>query len=272
MNTGDSIKVAGTSLYVGDTGETSLEPVVCLHSLFLDSRMFDDLVEAAAGDFRMIRPDFRGQGRSSGTDSDVVTMEQCAGDIAAVLDRLGIAQSHIVVSSMGGDVGVRLAAYRPDLVKSMIFLGSSARAEPADQVDAYLAWIADVTRQGFTGERLDFLVQIMFGQSTRDSSEMKETVSFWTERMAQLSPTMGPAMTGVALRGDATDLLSNLRVPTLVISGEECPVRPPSWARELADGLHDTDLVMLPAVGHSPLIERPQIVIPKVLDFLRAQR
>ncbi|MCQ8829014.1 alpha/beta fold hydrolase [Streptomyces malaysiensis] len=253
-----------------DTGEASLEPVVCLHSLFLDNRMFDGFAEAAAGAVRLIRPDFRGQGRSAGTERDAVTMEQCAGDITALLDRLGVSRAHLLVSSMGGDVAVRLAAYRPDLVKSIIFLGSSARPEPADKLDAYMTWIEDVTRNGFTGERLDFLVQVMFGASTRASSEMRETVAFWTDRLAELSPALRPAMAGVALRGSATNLLSDVRVPTLVISGEECPARPPEWAKELAHGLPDSELVMVPAVGHSPLLERPDFVIPKVLDFLRA--
>ncbi|MFC8248130.1 alpha/beta fold hydrolase [Streptomyces chartreusis] len=270
MSTAGTVQVAGTSLHVDDTGEASLEPVVCLHSLFLDHRMFDGLVEAAAGSFRLIRPDFRGQGRSAGTDGDAVTMEQCAGDIAALLDRLGVSQAHLVMSSMGGDVGARLAAYRPDLVKSVVFIGSSVRSEPAEAVDAYMSWIDDVTRNGFTGERLEFLVQVMFGESTRASDQMKETVAHWTDRLARLSSTLRPAMVGVALRGDATGLLGAVRAPALIISGEECPVRPRPWAEELAHGLANSELVMVPAVGHSPLLERPDFVIPKVLDFLRA--
>jgi 3-oxoadipate enol-lactonase len=272
MNAADTIRVAGTALHVDDTGEESLEPVVCLHSLFVDNRMFDGFVEAAQGAFRLIRPDFRGQGRSAEADRDVVTVEQCAGDIAALLDRLGVSQAHLLVSSMGGDVGARLAAYRPDLVKSMVFLGSSVRAEPADKLDAYMAWADDVAANGFKEERLDFVVQVMFGESTRASDAMKETVALWTDRMAELTGSLKPAMAGVILRSDATKLLSDVRVPTLVISGEECPVRPPEWAQELASGLPTSELLMLPAVGHSPLLERPDFVIPRVLEFFRAQR
>lgn len=271
MSTAGTVQVAGTSLHVDDTGEESLDAVVCLHSLFLDNRMFDGLVEAAAGSFRLIRPDFRGQGRSAGADgAEVITMEQCAGDIAALLDRLGVSRAHVVMSSMGGDVGVRLAAYRPDLVKSLVFVGSSVRSESAEAVDAYMTWIEDVTRNGFTGERLEFLQQVMLGESTRTSEEMKETVAFWTDRLAQLSSALRPAMVGVALRGDATGLLSEVRAPALVISGEECPVRPKPWAEELAEGLPGSELVMVPAVGHSPLLERPDFVTAKVLDFLKA--
>ena len=272
MNASDTIRVAGTSLHVDDTGEESLEPVVCLHSLFVDNRMFDGFVEAARGTFRLIRPDFRGQGRSAPADRDVVTMEQCAGDIAALLDALGVSRAHLLVSSMGGDVGVRLAAYRPDLVRSMVFLGSSVRSEPADKLDAYMAWADDVTANGFKDERLDFVVQVMFGASTRASDAMKETVALWTDRLAGLTSSLKPAMAGVILRGDGTRLLPDVQVPALVISGEECPVRPPEWARELADGLPDSALQMLPAVGHSPLLERPDQVIPRVLDFFRTQR
>ena len=127
MSTENIVAAAGSAFYVVDTGEKDLVPVVCLHSLFLDNRQFEGFTEAARGRYRVVRPDFRGQGQSAAADRDVITMERNAGEMAAVVDALGITRAHFVVSSMGGDVGARLAAYRPDLVRTMVFTGSSAR-------------------------------------------------------------------------------------------------------------------------------------------------
>ena len=101
-------------LFVADTGEVDLPVVVCLHSLFIDHTMFDELVAAAAGRFRMVRPDFRGQGANPDA-TELVTMDQCADDILDLLDRLGLERVHVVAQSMGGDVAVRVAARRPEV-------------------------------------------------------------------------------------------------------------------------------------------------------------
>ena len=120
MSTEKIVAAAGSAFHVVDTGETDLVPVVCLHSLFLDNRQFEGFTEAARGRYRVIRPDFRGQGRSAPADRDVITMERNAGEMAAVVDALGITHAHFVVSSMGGDVGARVAAYRPDLLLPIV--------------------------------------------------------------------------------------------------------------------------------------------------------
>lgn len=265
-----TVHAAGSTFHVEDSGEADLPLVVCLHSLFLDHRMFDGLVAAGAGRFRFVRPEFRGQGASAAARTDEVTMEQAAGDTAAVLDAMGLSDVQVVASSMGGDVAARLAAYRPDLVSSLVMLGSSVRAEPADKVDEYSAWATDCAERGFDGERLAFLQQVMLGASTLGDPQKKDVVDLWTGRMAELTATLLPPMLGVMRRKDATGLLPAVDVPALVISGEECPVRPPDWAAELADGLPQSELVMVPACGHSPLLEQPDSVTPRVLDFLAA--
>lgn len=270
MDSSTTVRAAGTSLHVDDTGEPDLRPIVCLHSLFFDNRMFDQFTQAAAGKFRVIRPEYRSQGRSAPADGDIVTVEQCAGDIAALMDSLQVSHAHLLATSMGGDVGLRIAVNRPDLVRSMALLGSSARAEPTDKLDAYMALADEFGEHGFTGERLTFMLQVMFGASTLNDPAMKGTVELWRKRMAELPSSLKPAMAGVIKRRDATAMLPDVCVPALVISGEECPVRPPEWARGLADGLPDSELVMLPKVGHTPILEEPDVVIPRVLEFFTA--
>jgi len=264
-----SVEAAGSRFHVDDSGGDGV-PIVALHSLFLDSRMFDDFTSAARGDFRVVRPDFRGQGRSAPAAGAVVTIEQNAGDVASVLDRIGIARAHILASSMGGDVAIRLATMRPDLVRSLAFVGSSARAEPPEQLDALRAWVDETAQQGFTAERLDFVVQIMFGETTRTDPAKRDMVEKWRALFAELTPSLTPAMLGVVARHDGVPLLADIDAPALVVSGEECPVRPPEWARELADGLPRAELVMLPEVGHSPLLEAPMVTTERVLTFFRS--
>ncbi len=269
MSTARRITAAGGEFHVDDTGELDLVPVVCFHSLFLDNRQMDEFTKAAAGQFRVIRPEYRGQGRSCAANSDIVTVEQDAGEMTAVLDVMGITNAHFLSSSMGGDVGLRVAANRPDLVRSMVITGSSARAEPADQLAEFRVWVDDVGQRGFVDDVLDTTVKIMFGKTTLADPSKADVVQLWTDRIAALPTSLKPAMAGVIERGSVIPQLAHITVPCLVISGEECIARPPEWAHELADGLPNSELWMMSGIGHSPLLEAPEIVNPRILEFFR---
>lgn len=267
MTNAHRVPVGDGEIHVDDTGERDLVPVVCLHSLFLDNRQFDVFTEDARGRFRVIRPDFRGQGRSSGATREIITVESCAGDIQAVLDKLGVTRAHFLMSSMGGDVGLRVAANRPDIVRSLVITGSSARAEPPDQLVEFLKWVDDVGERGFVDDVLTTTMRIMLGETTLADPDRRDVVELWTNRIASLTPDLKPAMAGVIRRESALGLLEHITAPSFVISGEECIARPPDWAGELADGLPNSELWMMEKIGHSPLMEAPEVVNPRILDF-----
>jgi 3-oxoadipate enol-lactonase len=257
-------------LFVADTGEADLSVVVCLHSLFLDHTMFDDLVAAATGRFRMVRPDFRGQGASPAA-TGTVTMDDCADDIIAVIDRLGVERVHVVAQSMGGDVAVRVAARRPATVDRMVLLGSSAREEPPEHLDAFRPIADQVARRGITGDLVDITTQIMFGQTMREDPDRVGDITRWRAHFAALPPGLAHAIRGVIERPSAVELLPSITARTLVVSGAEDEVRPPEWSQELVDGIPRADLWTLPTTGHSVILEQPAVVIDRVLTFLSGE-
>ncbi|WP_395400423.1 alpha/beta fold hydrolase [Arthrobacter sp. UC242_113] len=261
------VQVRDTHLFVDDTGEADLPVILCLHSLFLDSRMFDGLVEAAAGKYRIIRPEFRGQGRSDLDDADVITMDENAEDILALIDTMGLTDIHLVVQSMGGDVGVRVAARRPELFRKMVMAGSSARGETHKE---YVDWTERASVHGFVGEVLEETMGIMFGATCLADPDRTAMVSLWRDRINAVPRRLRPAMMGVMTRESALDLLPKIDFPVLIFSGTEDNARPPAWAQEVADGLPHSELVIFDRVGHSPTLEIPEIVYPRLLEFFQS--
>jgi pimeloyl-ACP methyl ester carboxylesterase len=262
-----TIKVNGTELFVRDTGEPDLPVVLALHSLFLDGRMFEGFKDAAAGRYRVIRPDFRGQGRSAAAEGDFIHLDTVTADVVALADALGLKQVHLLVQSMGGDVAFRLAVARPSLIKSMVVLGSSACSEPADQLVVFRAWVDDVGRQGFVGEVLRETMEIMFGATTRANSEKQDILKLWESRIAEVPATLRPAMAGVIERGTAVHLLPQIGVPVFIVSGEEDKPRPVPWQDEMAEHLPNATLWRLEKIGHSPILEAPDTVLPRLFQF-----
>lgn len=254
-------------LFVADSGEADLPVMLCLHSLFIDHTMFEELAAAAAGRFRVVRPDFRGQGRNPDA-TGIVTMDQCADDIVELVDRLKLGTVHIVSQSMGGDVAVRVAARRPEQVERMVLLGSSAREEPAEHLEAFRPIADEVARRGFVDELLDTTTQIMFGETCRNDPARAHVVDRWRAHFAGLSKGLAAPIRGVVERPSAVDLLPSIKAKTLVVSGGEDAARPPAWSAELVAGIPDAELWSLPTTGHSVILESPDVVIPRVIAFL----
>ncbi|MEV4380050.1 alpha/beta hydrolase [Streptosporangium sp. NPDC049644] len=251
-----------------DTGESQLSPVLCLHSLFLDPRAFDGLVAAGAGRFRFIAPEFPGQaGRLNEVDA-TVTMDQCTDDVLALVDRLGLTSVSIVGQSMGGDVAVRIAARRSDLVGRLVLMGSSARAETGENVDLFGALVDRFEREGFTPEIVDFVKGILFAATVLNDPARSDIHETWTKRLGELSPRLAHAARGVVQRESALALLPLITARTLIISGTQDQARPPAWSDEMFEAIPNAELWRIKTAGHSPCLEDPDAVIPRILEFL----
>src|SRR3954447_15414371 len=119
-----TVEVNGTRLFYVDTGPgTSGETVVFSHGLLWGTELFEAQIAALRGTYRCIAWDHRGQGQS---DPDLtredIGIELVWQDAVELIQKLGVAPVHFVGLSMGGFVGMRMAARRPDLVKSLMLL------------------------------------------------------------------------------------------------------------------------------------------------------
>jgi len=263
------LKAAGSEFFIREDGPEDAPIIFGLHSLFLNGSMFDGFVEAASAEFRIIRPDFRGQGQSAPANSGIVTMDDCAEDMSALIDVLGIRTCQLLAQSMGGDVAFRLALLRPDVVSSIVVLGSSACSEPEEQLAEFREWVAGVERQGFTGDVLDYTTRIMLGESCRADVSRKHVLDWMTVQLQSLDETLLPAMRGVVERPSIVSELPRIEVPVLIVSGLEDMPRPPEWSEEMHRGLPNSKLLSLDKVGHSPILEVPGLVVPRLMEFYR---
>lgn len=121
-------RVNGTELYYEDSC-SSFEPIVFSHALLLDSSLFYPQAELLSDHFRCISYDHRGQGKSAEHSSNAISIDLLTDDLIALIRELNLGKVHFCGLSMGGFVGIKLAARCPELVKSLILIGSSAEAE-----------------------------------------------------------------------------------------------------------------------------------------------
>ena len=260
------LDVNGTQLYYEDSGGDG-EPILFSHGLLWSTELFAPQVEALRGRFRCIAYDHRGQGRSAKPPGRSVEIETVYEDAVALIARLGLAPCHFVGLSMGGFVGMRLAARRPELLRSLALLETSADPEPPQNAPRYRA-LATVAR--FLGLRLvaGRVMPIMFGKSfLTDPARVAERAA-WRKRLLQNERSIYRAVNGVIDRKAVSQELYRIRSPTLVLVGEEDVATVPAKAEAIHARIAGSRLVRLPRGGHSSTVEEPELVNAALSAFL----
>jgi 3-oxoadipate enol-lactonase len=129
-----AIPVAGGEVWAEDTGGDGL-PLVLMHPGWGDSAIWDPVIGRLAARYRVIRYDARGYGRSP---APVAPYTQ-SGDLAAVLDHLGLGRAALVAHSGSGGPAICLALDQPDRVSALILVAPGAEDYPWPRDDPYVA-------------------------------------------------------------------------------------------------------------------------------------
>ena len=257
------LNVNGTTLHVEDSGGSG-PPVLFSHGLLWSTRLFDDQVASLRGRYRCVAYDHRGQGRSAVPPGRSIPIEVLFHDAVALIGALGLAPCHFVGLSMGGFVGMRLAARRPEMVRSLTLMETSAGPAPAAHVPRYQRLnLAARTRgvRAVTGP----VMPILFGQTGLADPRR---VAAWRRELLRNRRSVYKAVNGVLERAPVLDELRHVRAPTLVIVGEEDVATPPARAVEIAGHIDGARLLRIPAAGHSSPVEQPEAVTAALRGFL----
>lgn len=260
------LEVPGTTLYYEDSGGPG-PAVVFSHGLLWSHRMFAAQVAHLAPRRRCIGYDHRGQGQSAPATEASVSIETCAEDAAALIERLGVGPCDFVGLSMGGFVGMRLAARRPELIRRLVLLETSADAEPPENVPRYRR-LALVARTLGLRPVATPVMRIMFGRTIREDPRRRGQLAHWRQELLRNRRDIVRAVYGVIERAPVYDELPNIRAPTLVVVGEDDTATVPAKAERIAARIPGARLVRVPGAGHSSCIEEPARINTLLEEFL----
>jgi 3-oxoadipate enol-lactonase len=242
-------------------------PVVTLtHPLGVTLALWDDHVRSLARQYRVLRYDVRGHG-----DSEIpmgpYTLDQMADDLFALLDSLGVAQTHFVGVSMGGLIGMTAALAQPQRIRSLALCDTTA-CYGAGMRPMWEDRIGVAETEGMTAALVDRTMAIWFTDAFR--TRRPEAV----ERIAALLRKTDPRGYAAAIRAigfvDLTERIGAIRCPTLVVVGEQDPGTPPAMARVIHERIEGSELLVLPGAMHCAVVEDADHFLPVLLRFLPA--
>lgn len=254
----------GDLFYQLDGPETA--PVLTLsNSLGTDSGMWDAQIPAFTEQFRVLRYDTRGHGRSLVSDGPY-TIEQNGRDVLALLDALGIQQTHFCGLSMGGLIGQWLMLNAPQRLDRVVLCNTAAKIASAEvwnpRIDTVLR---DGSAAMLTLREATLSRWFTAGYVATAPDEVTRTVN-----MLANTPPKGYAANCAAVRdADFREQIVAARSPLLVVCGDKDPVTSVAEGRFIAESVRGAQLVMLSA-AHLSNVEADLAFTTNVLSYLKA--
>jgi pimeloyl-ACP methyl ester carboxylesterase len=230
----------------------------------------DEVCELIAVEgFRVIRFDNRDAGRSTvladaptGTvpralegevPAGAYSLSDMAGDAAGLLDALGIDAAHIVGTSLGGMVAQTLAIEHPERVLSLASImsttGDRSVGEASQAGIEALTSVAPPERDGYVTTLLESRRKIGSPGFPFDEERSRRIAERSFDRGFHPKGTVRQTI-AIILSGDRTERLAEIKVPTVVIHGEDDPLIGVSGGRATAAAIPGSRLVVIPGMGH----------------------
>ncbi len=257
------ISICGITIGYDEKGSGA--PLVLVHGHPFNRSMWSDQVETFASTFRVIVPDLRGYGETTVTPGKV-TMEDMAGDLAALLDALAIDRVILGGLSMGGQIVFEFYRQFPSRVRALLLADTQPQAETEQGRIARYTTAQRVLDHGMAPLADESLPKLLAAQTFAEHPDVVDKVR---QMIIGTNPEgAAAAMRGRAERRDYTALLSEITVPTLIVVGSEDVYTPVSDAELMHRKIAGSRLVVFEGVGHMPNMERPSEFNATLKQFL----
>ncbi|MCC9063723.1 alpha/beta fold hydrolase [Flavobacterium piscisymbiosum] len=253
-------QVNNIKLHVVDEGNQS--PVLLfLHFWGGSSRTWTEVAQLLADRYRTVRYDHRGWGESDKPESgyDIKTL---ASDAIELIKQLQLDNYILVGHSMGGKVAQYIAAQKPDGLQKLILVAPSPASPTIFPQEAREQMLRAYT----TEEGINITIDQVFQAGNIDAQIRERTI----EDITKHSTASREGWPNFAMLEDVSKGLDNIKVPTLIIAGENDVIDSPKrLEQEVKDKIPGSSLVIIPKAGHLLMLQSPELVASHIDTFVK---
>jgi len=263
--------VNGTRLFWELNGHSG-EPIVLVHGSWVDHHMWDKVVPALAQSHRVLTYDRRGHSQSE-RPAGPYSIRREVEDLAELIEKTRLVPAHIVGTSSGGLIALRLAAERPEMFRSLIVneppcLLSDQSDEIAKVVNAQIAEVVTLLAAGRMEQAVrHFVDSIVFGPGAWEQLPLEVR-----QVAVGNAPTFLDEMRDPEFFAIDSGRLKTFPHPALVMEGERSPPFLRASAHMAAAALPQAERKTFSGAGHEPEDSHPELYVAVVRDYLAVKR
>jgi pimeloyl-ACP methyl ester carboxylesterase len=237
-------------------------PILLVHAFPLAGAMWTAQMNMLESHYQVLIPDLRGFGQSS-VPTTPSTMPLMADDLYRLLVHLDLKKVVVVGLSMGGYIAFELLRRYPHVVHALVLADTRATSD-SPEAQAARETNARIAETQGAAAIADLMIPRLLAPNADPAvvAQVREMI------LATAPAGIAAALRGMAVRADATDLLPHIRVPTLLIGGEQDQLTPPVVMQDLQQAIDGSSLTIVPRAGHLPNLEQAEVFNTALLKFL----
>ncbi|MFP3606075.1 alpha/beta fold hydrolase [Paraburkholderia sp. SIMBA_053] len=255
--------MASSKLNIVKGGPTEGSMVVLIHAVGLDLTYWDRQIEALTAHHHIVALDLPGHGRSARIrhNGSIVDL---ARDVAMVIDELGSRPVHVVGHSFGGMVAQELAISYPDHVRSLTLAATAASF--SEEAREYMrSHGSAVSAQGMSAA----IPSLPLSLAERTANRRPDLLERLTRTILAMEPEVYAAAWREIASFDASERLSSIRCPTLLLVGDEDRNTPPDASTLLARDIAGAAMVVIDGASHMLPMEASERFNDELTSFLQ---
>ena len=261
------VKANGITLNYEQQGNG--EPLILIPYLSADNTCYAFQVAEYAKHFTCISVDLRGTGESDKPDGDLST-ELYADDIAALMQALGIARAHITGLSLGGSIGMWLAAKHPDKVKTLSVHGGWTRSDP------YIKTVVESWKELAKAYNnvTELVIRGIFPwcftpKLYAQKYDYIQSLADYVRSRPPLTVDGFLRQADAVIAHDVESQLTRITAPAQITFGRHDQVTSMRFAELLQSGIKNSELLIFETASHAPIYEVVEEFNQKTLEFLQ---
>ena len=240
-------------------------PIVLIHGFPFSSEMWKPQIDFLKTKYRVIAYDIRGHGNSDDGDGQY-TIEFFIDDLIALLDHLKIQKATLCGLSMGGYIALRAIERNPERIASLILCDTGPQADSNEVKIRRATNIKSVKANGVKTFAENFVKAVFATSSLKSKPFEVEAIRKTIEANSEVG--ICGTLLALASRTDTTDSLDVIRVPTLIMVGEEDKVTPPKLSELMDSKISGSFIHVLKNAGHLSNLENPEDFNKHLDEFL----
>lgn len=242
------------------------KPVVFIHGFIFDSSLWDHQVPALENDYKIILPDLRGFGESTGCDG-MVTLESYVDDILGLIKELNLEKPVIAGLSMGGYVALRLAEREPGIPGALILFDTRATSDTDEAKIKRASGVRVIKAGGLRMYATALMESVFYDEFKRNKPE--EFRGFIERGSSIKNEGAVGALLAMMGRTNTAGFLESTDIPVLALCGEYDTLTPPAEMTEMMRNVKNGQLQIIPKAGHAAPFENPEACNSILVEFLK---